>query len=244
MANKRETGISNPRCRTTDHMRLIIRWEGLAVEQNLLFESELPVIQTILTPSYQTWKTFSLTSYWCSQCFYFSFHCFFFWSCKTNIYSLHKIVKIQEILFLWFSHSVMSNSLWPHELQHTMVPYPSPSPGAYSNSCPSSRWCHPTIASSVIPFSHLQAFPASGSFPVSQLFASGGQSIGASIPASVLPKNIQGWFPLGFADFISLLFKGLSRVFSNTTVQKRQFFGTHPSLWSDSHNCTWLLKKS
>ena len=154
-------------------------------------------------------------------CFYFSFHCFFFWSCKTNIYSLHKIVKIQEILFLWFSHSVMSNSLWPHELQHTMVPYPSPSPGAYSNSCPLSQWWHPTISSPVIPFSSCpQSFPASGFFPVSQLFASGGQSIGASIPASVLPKNIQGWFPLGLTGLISLLSKELSRVFYNTTVQK------------------------
>ena len=131
-------------------------------------------------------------------CFYFSFHCFFFWSCKTNICSLHRIVKIQEILLWWFSCSVMSNSLWPHGLQHTMVPYSSPSPRAYSNSCPLSQWWHPTISSPVIPFSSCpQSFPASGSFPVSQLFASGGQSIGASVSASVLPKNIQGWFPLG-----------------------------------------------
>ena len=105
-------------------------------------------------------------------------------------------------------------------------PCPSPTPGAYSNSCPLSRWCHRTISSSVIPFSScLQYFPALGSFPMSQLFASGGQSIGASASASVLPVSIQDWFPLGWTGWISLLFKGLSRVFSNTTVQKHQFFG-------------------
>ena len=125
-----------------------------------------------------------------------------------------------------FSCSVMSDSLWPHGLQHTRPPCPSPTPGAYSNSCPSSLWCHPTISSSVIPFSScLQSFPASGPLPISQLFTSGGPSIGVSASASVLPMNIQDWFPLGLTDLISLQCKGLSRVFSNTTVQKHQFFG-------------------
>ena len=131
-----------------------------------------------------------------------------------------------------FSHSVMSDSLWPHGLQHARLPCPSPTPRAYSNSCPSSRWCHPTISSSVIPFSfRLQSFPASGSFQMSQFFfTSGGQSIGVSALASVLPMNIQDWFPLGWIGWISLQSKGLSRVFSNTTVQKHQSFGAKLSL--------------
>ena len=113
-----------------------------------------------------------------------------------------------------FSHSVMSDSLWPHGLQHARHPCPSPTPGAYSNSCPSSRWCHPTILSIVVPFSsHLQSSPASGSFPMSQFFALGGQRIGAA-SASVLPMNIQDWLPLGWTGWVSSLSKGLSRVFS------------------------------
>ena len=130
-----------------------------------------------------------------------------------------------------FRCSVMSNSLWPHGLQHAGPPCPSPTPGVNSNSCPSSQWCQPTISSSVIPFSFcLQFFPASGSFPMSQFFASGGQSIGVSASAWVLPMNIQNWFPLGLTGWISLLSKGFSRVFSNTTVQKHQFFGAQLSL--------------
>ena len=120
----------------------------------------------------------------------------------------------------------------------------SPTPGGCSISCPSSQLCHPTISSSVIPFSsYLQSFPASGSFPTSQLFTSGGQSIRALASASVPPMNSQGWFPLGLTGWISLLSKRLSRVFSNTTVWKHQFFGTQPSLWSSSHIHTWLLEK-
>jgi len=123
-----------------------------------------------------------------------------------------------------FSRSVVSDSLRPHGLQHSRLPCPSPTPGVYSNSCPLSRWCHPPISSSVIPFSsHLQSFPASGSFPMRQFFTSSGQSIGVSASASVLPMNIQDWFPLGWTGWISLQSKGLSRVFSNTTVQKHQF---------------------
>ena len=128
-----------------------------------------------------------------------------------------------------FSCSVVSDSLWPHGLQHTRLPCPSPTTGVYSNSCPLSRWCHPTISSSVIPFSAcLQSFPASESFPMSQFFTSGGQSIGVS--ASVLPMNIQDWFPLGLTGLISLHSKRFSRVFSNTTLQKHQFFSTQLSL--------------
>ena len=139
--------------------------------------------------------------------------------------------------FSRFSCSVLSNSLPPHGLQHAGLPCPSPTPRAYSNSCPLSRWCHPTISSSVIPFSScLQTFPASGSFPMSQFFKSGGLSLGASASASVLPMNIQNWFPLGLTGLI-LLSKGLPRVFSNTTVQKHQF------LWFNSHIHTWLLEK-
>ena len=130
-----------------------------------------------------------------------------------------------------FSLSVVSDSLQPHGLQHTTSPCPSPTPRVYSNLCPLSRWCHPTISSFVVPFSScLQFFPASGSFQMSQFFASGGQSIGVSASASVLPMNIQELFPLGWTGWISLQSKGLSRVFSNTTVQKHQFFGTQFSL--------------
>ena len=130
-------------------------------------------------------------------------------------------------------HSVVSGSLQHHELQHARAPCPSPAPGVYPNPGPLSQWCHPAISSSVIPFSScLQSFPASGSFPMSQLFASGGQSIGVSASASVLPMNTQDWSALGWTGWISLQSKGLSRVFSNTTVQKHQFFGTQLSLYS------------
>ena len=122
-----------------------------------------------------------------------------------------------------FSHSVMSDSLWLHGLQHTRPTYPSPTPEVYPNSGPLSSWCHPTISSSVILFSCLQPFPASESFPMSWLFASDGQSIGASASTSVLPMNTQDWSPLGWTNWISLQSKGLSRIFSNTTVQKQQF---------------------
>ena len=138
----------------------------------------------------------------------------------------------------------MSDSLWPYALQHTRLPCPSPTPRAYSNSCPLSRWCYPTISPTVVPFlSCLQSFPASGSFQMSQFFASGGQNIGIWASASVLPMKIQDWSPLGWTVWISLQYKGPSRVFSNITVQKHQFFGTQFSLWSNSHIHTWLLEK-
>ena len=130
-----------------------------------------------------------------------------------------------------FSHSAELDSLRPHELQHARPPCLSPTPGACWNSCPLSWWCHPSILSSIIPFSSCpKPLPASGSFPMSQLFAWGGQSIGISASASVLPMNIQDWFSLGWIDWLFLQSKGLSRVFSNTTVQKHQFFGTKLSL--------------
>ena len=152
---------------------------------------------------------------------------------------------------------IMSDSLRPHGLQHTGLPCPSPTPGVYSPSCPLCRWCHPTISSSVVPFSScLQSFPASEAFPMSQLFTSGGQSRvlasqGQSVTmlqtndasVSVLPLEIQDWFPLGLIGLISLQSKGLSRVFSSTTVQKHQFFSAQLSLWSNSHIHTWLLVK-
>ena len=150
----------------------------------------------------------------------------------------HKLCSVQ------FSRSVVSNSLRTRGPQHTRPPCPSPTPGVYSNSYPLSWWWHPTISSSVVPFSsHLQSFPALGSFPMSQFFASGGQITGVSASASVLPMNIQDWFPLGWTGRISLQSKGLSRVFSNTTVQKHQLFGARLSLWSNSHIHTWLLEK-
>ena len=143
-----------------------------------------------------------------------------------------------------FSLSVVSNSLQPHGLQHARPSCPSPTPGVYPNSCPLSRWCHPTISSSVIPFfSCPQSFPGSGSFQMSQLFASGGQSIGVSASTSVLPMNTQDWFLLGWTGWISLQSKGLSGVFSNTTVQKHQFFGAQPSSQSNSHIHTWPQEK-
>ena len=144
---------------------------------------------------------------------------------------------VQRLRFVWWFAT--------HGLQHTRLPCPSPSPRACSNSCPLSRWCHPTILSSIIPFSScLQSFPALGFLPMSQFFTSDGQSIGASALASVLPMNIQDWYPLILTGLISLLSKRFSSVFSNTTVQKHQFFSVQPSLWPYSHIHTWPLEKS
>ena len=132
----------------------------------------------------------------------------------------------------------------PHGLQHTRPPWPSPIPGVYSNSCPLSQWCNPAISSSVVPFSSCpQSFPTSGFFQMSHFFTSGGQSTGVSASASVLQMNIQNWFPLGWTGWISLKSKGLSRVFSNTTVQKHQFFGAQSFSQSNSHIHTWTQEK-
>ena len=153
-----------------------------------------------------------------------------------------------SLLYTWyfssvqFSHSVLSDSLRPHELQHARPPSPSPTPGVHPNACALSRWCHPAISSSVIPFSSCpQSLPASGSFPMSQLFAWGSQRIGVSPLASVLPKNTQDWFALEWTDWISLQAKGLSRAFSNTTFQKHHFFGAQLSSQFNSHIHTWPL---
>ena len=147
--------------------------------------------------------------------------------------------------FVLFSRSVVSDSLWLHGLQHPRPPCPSPTPGVHLNPRPLSRWCHPAISSSVVPFSSCPQFlPASGSFPMSQLFESDGQCIRALASTSVLPMNIQGWFLLGWTGRISLQSKGLSTLFSNTTVWKHQFFGIEPSLWSNSHIYIWLLEKT
>ena len=157
----------------------------------------------------------------------------------------HTLLWSHQFLYyvdkLLFSQSMVSNSLQPHGLQHARLPCSSPSPGVCSSSCPLSQWCHPTISSSVIPFSYLQSFPASGSFPISWLFAPGGQSIRAS--ASVLPVNIQGWYPLELTGWISLQSEGLSRVFSTITVRRHQFFGAQPFLLSSFHICMWQLEK-
>ena len=141
-----------------------------------------------------------------------------------------------------FSRSVVSISLWPHEPQHARPSCPSPTPGVHPNPCPLSQWCHPTISSSLVPFSSCpQSFPASGSFQMSKLFTSGGQSIGVSASTSVSPMDTQDWSPLGWIGWISLQSKGLSRIFSNTTVQKHQFLGAQFSSWSNSHIHSWPL---
>ena len=154
---------------------------------------------------------------------------------KEDIQMVNKYMKRCStsliISSVQFSRSVVSDSSWPHESQHTRPPCPSSTPGIHPNSCPLSRWCHLAISSSVVPFSSCpQSLPASGSFQMSQLFTSGSQSTGVSASASVLPMNTQDWSSLGWTGWISLQSKGLSRVFSNTTVQKHQFFGTQLSL--------------
>ena len=154
-----------------------------------------------------------------------------YWNDTFKISSGFLLVKMIILCSVQFSHSVVSNCLRPHGLQHTRPPCSSPTPGVHPNSCPLNQWCHPTISSSVIPFSSCpQSVPASGSFQMNQLFAWGGQSIGVSASTSVLPKNTQDWSPLGWTSWISLQSSGLSRVFSNTTVQKHQFFGAQLSL--------------
>ena len=181
---------------------------------------------------------FYFTFSWWYVKHHFKYSVYFYWivfliwciCVYTRTLNTVRFISVQS------SHSVVSDSLRPHELQHTRPPCSSLTPGIYSNSCPVSRWWPLAISSSVVPFSScLQSFPASGSFLMSQFFASNGQSIGVSPSASILPMNIQDWFPLGLTGWISLQPKGLSRVFSNTTVQKHQLFGAQPSLCSSSH---------
>ena len=163
---------------------------------------------------------------------------------QTNTFSVLGFQRMNRGWVSQFSPSVMSDSLQPHESQHARPPCPSPTARVHSNSCSLSQWCHPAISSSVFPFSSCpKSLPASGSFPMSQLFAWGGQSIGASTSTSVLPMNTQDWSPLEWTGWISLQSKGLSRVFSNTTVQKHLFFSTQLSSQSNTHIHTWLLEK-
>ena len=182
----------------------------------------------------------------CLCCDFGSIFFFFVWRDPLHKnFCWVKIVNknLSSKLLLLFSHSLMSDTLWPHGLQHARLPAPLSSPRACSNSCPLSRWWHPTASSSVVLFSScLQSFPTSESFLMSRLFASGGQSTRASISAPVLPVNIQGWFPLGLMGLIFLQSRGLAGIFYNTTVQKHHFFSTQPSLWSNSHIHTWLLE--
>ena len=161
-----------------------------------------------------------------------------------NMLSRYVIAFLSRISSVQFSRSLVSSSLRPRELQHSRPPCPAPTPGVHSNSRPLSQWCHPAISSSVIPFSSCpQSLLASESFPMSHLFASGGQSTGVSASTSVLPKNTQDWSPLEWPGWISWQSKGLSRVFSNTTVQNHQFFGTQLSSQSNFHIHTWPLEK-
>ena len=165
-------------------------------------------------------------------------------SLKFQVKECIKIHQSQHFCSVLFSRSVMSDSLRPHESQHARHPCPSPTPRVHSESRPSSQWCHPAISSSVMPFSSCpQSLPASESFPMSQLFAWGGQSTGVSALASFLPKKSEGWSPWEWTGWTSLQSKGLSRVFSNTTVQKHQFFGAQPSSQSNSHIHTWPQEK-
>ena len=223
-----------------------------------------------LKPHESTFASFKLFLFFCSFLISFSLHrieelvlcsglgfglreccdCFDFYPDHNNF--LHITNKLTFLSYYscvhWssvqFSRSVVSDSLWPLESQHTRPPCPSPNPGVHSNSCPSSLWCHPAISSSVVPFSSCpQSLPASGSFPMSQLFTWGGQSIGVSASGSDLPMDTQDWSPLGWTGWISLQSKGLSRVFSNTTVQKHRFFSTQPSSQSNSHIHTWPQEK-
>ena len=155
------------------------------------------------------------------------------------MWNLKKIISSIQ-----FGHSVVSDSLWPHESQHARPPCPSPTPRVHSDSCPSSQWCHPAISSSVVPFSSCpQSLPASESFPMSQLFTWGGQSTGVSASASFSPKKSQGWSPSEWTGWISSQSKGRSRVFSNITVQKHQFFGAQLSSQSNSNIHTWPQEK-
>ena len=174
------------------------------------------------------------------------------WSVSFPIIILHRFFHFFQsgrckIMLWWWCSVTQSCPTLCDPMDYSMPGFcvlHSPSPGACSNLYPLRRWCHLTILPSAVPISScLQSFPASTSFPTCQFFASGGQSIGASASASVLPMNIQDWFPLGLTGFISLQSKGLSRVFSSATVQKNEFFSAQPSLWSNSNICTWLLEK-
>ena len=212
----------------------------IGIDKGLWIESSYCSFSVLIFLQIQPWLARGLHNLWFGVMVVFPYYSFLL---------LHLIKEggAKSLYFIQFSsisHSVVSDSLQPHELQHARPPCLSPTPGVHSNSHPSSRWCHPAISSSVVPFSSCpQSLPASESFPMSQLFALGGQSIEVSALASFLPKNTQDWSPLEWTGWISLQAKGLSRVFSNSTVQKHQFFSTQLSSQSNSHIHTWPLEK-
>ena len=211
---------------------------GLSNSTPGIYPKKLPLIQKVICTSMSIAALFTIAKIQKqpNQSFYQQKNGYK--RCDTHTYIHTMEYSVQ------FSRSVVSNSLWPHESRHARPPCPSPTPGVYSNSCPLRCWYHPAISSSVVPFSSCpQSLPASGSFPMSQLFAWRGRSIGVSASASVCPMNTQDWSPLGWTGSISLQSKGLSRVFSNTTVQKHQFFGAQLSSQSNSHIRTWPLEK-
>ena len=222
----------------------IWRWQYLLISSSLVDESESEsrsVVSDFLRPQglYSPWNSPGQNNRVGS--FSFLQGIFPAQGSKPGLLHCRQILYQLSHSSVQFSHSVVSDSLRPHESQHTRPPCLSPTPGVHSDSCPSSQWCHPA---SVVPFSSCpQSLPASESFPVSQLFAWGGQSIGVSASASVLPKNTQDWSHLEGNGWISLQSKGLSRVFSNTTVQKHQFFGAQLSSQSNFHIHTWPLEK-
>ena len=211
-------------------------WSGFETTRNFLQCSPWWK-QYIFLPPHTYTLSHSLGSLLVSS-FFWRNHCFSMQSSYRRFVSLLDLLSSVQ-----FSSSVVSDSLQPHDSQHARPPCPSQAPGVYSNPCPSSWWCHPTMSSSVLPFcSCPQSLPASGSFSMSQLFTWGGQRTGVSASASVLPVNTQDWSPLGWTGWVSLQSKGLSRVFSNTTVQKHQFFDAQLSSQSNSHIHTWLEK--
>ena len=207
----------------------------LSERKNRKWEKIKPFSTYVILVPFHFWWSLSMLRF--RKCFSNFFTYVPFSSPKRSLRN-HVLPSVQ------FSRSIMSDSLQPHELQHARPPCPSPTPGVHSNLCPSSQWCHPAISSSVVPFSSCpQSLPATGSFPMSQLFTWGSQSTGVSALASFLPKNTQGWSPLEWTGWISLPSKELSRVFSNTSVQMHQFFSTQFSSLSNSHIHTWPLEK-
>ena len=209
-------------------------WVAVSVAHSGYTEGKMKTPRTLFSVTLWNPKYLSRLTYTC-----FTVSC-------VSFYNLFRILIRQKEYFssVQFSHPVVSNSLRPHESQNTRLPCPSPIPGVYSNSYPSSWWCHPTMSSSVVPFSSCSlSIPASGSFPMSQLFSWGGQSIGVSTSASVLPMNTQDWSPFGWTGWNSFQSTRLSRGFSNPTVQKHQIFGTQLSSQSNTHLHTWPLEK-
>ena len=215
----------------------ILEWVAISFSRGSSWPRDQTQVSHTVGRLFTIWATREARK-WVEECGKGRIFSFILKSDSFILYSKQKTGK--NVFLLLFSHLVMSSSLQPHGLQHSRLPCPSLSPRACSNSYPLSWWCHPTISSSVTPFFCPQSFLASGSFPMSQVFTAGSQSVGAS--ASVLLKNIQDWFPLGLTALIFLLSNVFSRVFSNTTVRKHQFFCTQPSS-SPMSICTWILER-